>query len=87
MAGADRLCSSLTGAAALTLAVTTLGEDAGSDARRLIVDVGREARAMPSRIGRLMGDPTVRVGIWLAELQDYVDVQGRPLGLPAPDTR
>ena len=74
----------LTGAAALALAVATLGEDAGSDARRLIVDVGREARAMPSRIGRLIGDPTVRVGMWLAELQAYVDVEGRPLGLTAP---
>jgi len=73
----------LTGAAAGWLAVATVRDDDETDALRLIVDVGREAPAMPSRVGRLVGDPRIQIGIWLVELRAYIDVDGHPISLTA----
>ncbi len=38
---------------------------------------------MPSRVGQLVGDPRIQIGIWLVELRAYIDVDGHPISLTA----
>ena len=38
---------------------------------------------MSSRVGRLVGDPRIQIGIWLVELRAYIDVDGHPISLTA----
>jgi hypothetical protein len=51
----------------------------------LVVDLGEPAAAgtLRDRLARALGDPSLEVAYWLAELDEYVDESGRPIALPA----
>jgi signal transduction histidine kinase len=54
----------------------------------LVVELG-EARSPTLRdaLARVLGDPSLEVGYWVAESGSYVDAQGRALALPGPGSR
>jgi signal transduction histidine kinase len=53
----------------------------------LVVDLGEPASAgtLRDRLARTLGDPTLAIGYWLDEQDEYVDEAGRSLVLPAGD--
>jgi signal transduction histidine kinase len=53
----------------------------------LVVDLGEDAAGaspLRYRLARTLGDPSLVIGYWLPEEDEYVDEAGRPLELPAP---
>jgi signal transduction histidine kinase len=53
----------------------------------LVVELG-EARSGTLRdaLARELGDPSLELGFWIPEAGSYVDIQGRRLELPAPES-
>ncbi|MFL5896161.1 MAG: sensor histidine kinase [Thermoleophilaceae bacterium] len=52
----------------------------------LVVELGPRSGTLHDALAWALGDPTLELGYWLPGLGDYVDAQGRPLALPAPDS-
>src|SRR5918992_1032663 len=60
------------------------GRGLGRLVRRLGASLGRgELRAA---LAEALGDPSVELAYWLPDRRHYVDAEGRPLELPAPET-
>jgi signal transduction histidine kinase len=53
----------------------------------LVVELGDvSSGSLRDALARALGDPTLRVGYWLAETGAYVDGAGEPVELPEPDS-
>jgi signal transduction histidine kinase len=63
------------------------GEWAQATLTALVVDLGDPLTAgtLQDRLARTLADPTLTIGYWLAERNEYVDESGRPLVLPSRD--
>jgi signal transduction histidine kinase len=60
----------------------------GSGLGRLVRRLGAslERGELRAALAEALGDPSVELAYWLPESRQYVDAEGRPVGLPAPDT-
>jgi signal transduction histidine kinase len=69
---------------ALLLAATASGNGRGS-ITDLVVELGPQRRSPRTRdaLARALGDPTLEIAYWLPGQQVYVDLEGRPVALPA----
>jgi len=61
-------------------------------ARASVADLVRELSAsspedVAEPVGRALGDPSLEVAYWMPARRGYVDVEGRPFAVPAPDGR
>jgi Histidine kinase-, DNA gyrase B-, and HSP90-like ATPase len=53
----------------------------------LVVELAAgRAASVDASLGRALGDPSLRVGYWLADRDRYVDAAGRQVNLPGPDS-
>ena len=62
------------------------GRTARSAVADLVVELERTAPgSVRDVLARTLGDPSLELALWLPERGSYVDGEGRPLELPAPD--
>jgi signal transduction histidine kinase len=80
--------AALVGSALLLMAVPRSELRARTKLADLVVELGpaRRSQTVREALRRALGDPTLEVGYWLAAAQRYVDLEGRPVQLPSPDS-
>ena len=66
-----------------------LGLDRAERARAtvadLVVDLGDQPGTLRAALASALGDPSLEIGYWVPAARAYVDAEGRPVRLPAPD--
>jgi signal transduction histidine kinase len=53
----------------------------------VVVELGEErSGTLRAELSRALGDPSLEIGYWLPDREEFVDAEGRTVSLPEPDT-